>query len=60
MHPTNPAGLRGLVRGMKQGHVVVLLPDQVPTGEGGWRDESDSLAKMRLDNVPGKTHKSRR
>lgn len=35
LHPTNPAGLRGLVRGIKQGHVVVLLPDQVPTGEGG-------------------------
>ncbi len=35
LFPTGAAGLRGLVRGMKQGHVVVLLPDQVPTGEGG-------------------------
>ena len=35
LFPTTAAGLRGLVRGMKAGHVVVLLPDQVPTGEGG-------------------------
>ncbi len=35
LFPTSAAGLRGLVRGMKDGHVVVLLPDQVPTGDGG-------------------------
>ncbi|MEZ7818119.1 MAG: KDO2-lipid IV(A) lauroyltransferase [Candidatus Azotimanducaceae bacterium] len=35
LFPTSAAGLRGLVRGMKAGHVVVLLPDQVPTGETG-------------------------
>ncbi|NCF43904.1 MAG: lipid A biosynthesis acyltransferase [Proteobacteria bacterium] len=31
MHPTNAAGLRGLMRGLKAGNVVVVLPDQVPT-----------------------------
>ena len=35
LFPTTAIGLRGLVRGMKEGHVVVLLPDQVPTGDGG-------------------------
>ena len=34
LFPTTASGLRGLVRGMKKGHVVVLLPDQVPTGDG--------------------------
>ena len=30
MHPTNTAGMRGLMRGLKAGDVVVVLPDQVP------------------------------
>ncbi len=30
MYPTNGAGLRGLMRGLKSGDVVVVLPDQVP------------------------------
>lgn len=35
LYPTTASGLRGLVRGMKSGHVVVLLPDQVPTIDSG-------------------------
>ena len=35
MYPTNASGLRGLMRGLKSGDVVVVLPDQVPTGRGG-------------------------
>ena len=30
MHPTTGAGLRGLMRGLKSGDLVVVLPDQVP------------------------------
>lgn len=32
MHATNTAGLRSLMRGLKSGDLVVLLPDQVPVG----------------------------
>ena len=34
MHPTTAAGLRGLMRGLKAGNLVVVLPGQVPTGIG--------------------------
>ena len=30
MHPTTGPGLRGLMRGLKSGNLVVVLPDQVP------------------------------
>ena len=30
MHPTTGSGLRGLMRGLKSGDLVVVLPDQVP------------------------------
>lgn len=32
MHATNGSGLRNLMRGLKSGDLVVVLPDQVPTG----------------------------
>ena len=35
MYPTNASGLRGLMRGLKSGDVVVVLPDQVPAANGG-------------------------
>ena len=35
MHPTSGAGLRGLMRGLKSGDLVVVLPDQVPVAEKG-------------------------
>lgn len=35
MHPTTGAGLRGLMRGLKSGDLVVVLPDQVPLEKNG-------------------------
>ena len=35
MYPTTASGLRGLMRGLKSGDVVVVLPDQVPAANGG-------------------------
>ena len=32
MHPTTASGLRSLMRGLRSGDLVVLLPDQVPEG----------------------------
>lgn len=37
--PTNLQGVRGLLRALKQGEAVGILPDQVPSGsEGVWAD----------------------
>lgn len=33
MHPTTAAGLRKLIKGLKDGRLVVVLPDQVPRGK---------------------------
>ncbi len=35
MHATNASGLRNLMRGLKSGDLVVLLPDQVPSRSSG-------------------------
>ncbi len=35
MHSTTPSGLRGLMRGLKAGDLVVVLPDQVPGSQAG-------------------------
>jgi KDO2-lipid IV(A) lauroyltransferase len=35
MHPTTASGLRSLMRGLRSGDLVVLLPDQVPEGSAG-------------------------
>ena len=35
MYPTTASGLRGLMRGLKSGGLVVVLPDQVPAANGG-------------------------
>ena len=58
MYPTNASGLRGLMRGLKSGNVVVVLPDQVPTGRGGGviapffgQDALTMLLGKRLMNV---------
>lgn len=35
--PANPRGVRMLVKGLKRGEAIGILPDQVPTGgEGAW------------------------
>lgn len=35
MYPISGAGLRGIMRAMRAGHLVVLLPDQVPDYQSG-------------------------
>lgn len=58
MYPTNASGLRGLMRGLKSGDVVVVLPDQVPAANGGGvvapffgQDALTMLLGKRLMNV---------
>lgn len=58
MYPTTASGLRGLMRGLKSGDVVVVLPDQVPAANGGGviapffgQDALTMLLGKRLMNV---------
>ena len=58
MYPTDASGLRGLMRGLKAGNVVVVLPDQVPAANGGGvivpffgQDALTMLLGKRLMNV---------
>lgn len=58
MYPTNASGLRGLMRGLKAGDVVVVLPDQVPAGKSSGviapffgQDALTMLLGKRLMNV---------
>ena len=58
MYPTTASGLRGLMRGLKSGGVVVVLPDQVPAANGGGvvapffgQDALTMLLGKRLMNV---------
>ena len=58
MYPTTASGLRGLMRGLKSGGLVVVLPDQVPAANGGGviapffgRDALTMLLGKRLMNA---------